>query len=222
MVQIQQWLATGRARGDVSRKTARGTGPEPLPAVGSGENGNGSAREAALLQAGQAGDRAALEQLLAPHRRPLLALCQGILAHAEDAEDAAQETFLRVLRALSSFRGDASFRSWLFRIAVNVCLKRKSRHRPTEAWDDQHPGAALDSASPEAIALRHLRVMEALQALPPRHRAILLLKEREGWSVAEIAAVMGWSPIRVKNELSKARRTLVEWRQREAGEGDEQ
>jgi RNA polymerase sigma-70 factor (ECF subfamily) len=183
-------------------------------------NEESSAAETALLRAGQAGDLNALEQLLAPHKRPLFVLCHGILGHADDAEDAAQEAFLRALRALPGFRGDAAFRTWLFRIAVNLCLNWK-RDRPlTEAWDEERDGISPNSASPEVMALRHLRIMEALQILPRRHRVILLLKEREGWSVGEIATAMRWNPIRVKNELSKARRMLVAWRQ-ETGEGDE-
>jgi RNA polymerase sigma-70 factor (ECF subfamily) len=180
----------------------------------------GPAVEAELLRAGKAGDRAALEQLLALHKRSLLALCHGILDHADDAEDAAQETFLRALRALPGFRGDAAFRTWLFRIAVNVCLRSKAARHPAERWDEEQAGAPLETASPEAIALRRLRVLEALQALPRRHRALLLLKVLEGWSVVEIGQALGWSPIRVQNELSRARRILLEWRQREADEGE--
>ena len=186
-----------------------------------GETEDGPAVESELLRAGKAGDRAALEQLLALHKRPLLALCHGILGHVDDAEDAAQETFLRALRALPGFRGDAAFRTWLFRIAVNVCLRSKAARHPTEPWDEERTGLLPDSASPEAIALRRLRVLEALHALPRRHRALLLLKVLEGWSVAEIGQALGWSPIRVQNELSRARRTLLEWRQREADEGEE-
>jgi DNA-directed RNA polymerase specialized sigma24 family protein len=88
-----------------------------------GEAAAEAAAEAALLRAGRAGDMAALEQLLGLHKRALVQFCHGILGHAEDAEDAAQETFLRVLDALPGFRGEAAFRTWLFRIAVNVCLR---------------------------------------------------------------------------------------------------
>jgi RNA polymerase sigma-70 factor (ECF subfamily) len=176
--------------------------------------------EAALLQAAQAGDHAALEALLAPYERPLLAFCHGILRHAEDAEDAAQETFLRALRALPRFRGDAAVRTWLFRIAVNTCLNWKRDRRSTEPWDDEYPGTPPDSPSPETIALHHLQVMEALDMLSLRHRVIFLLKVLEGWSVAEIGAAMGWNRIRVQNELAKARRTLAEWR-RTRDEGGE-
>ncbi len=179
--------------------------------------------EAALLAAGRAGDAAALEQLLAMHRRPLYALCRGMLGNADDAEDAMQETFLRALRALPGFRGEAAFRSWLFRIAFNVCLKWKAARPATALWDEeQAPPSAAAAASPEAQALQQLRIIEALAALLPRHRAIILLKELEGWSVAEIATAMAWNEKRVNNELYKARRTLVEWRRRDAGEGEGQ
>jgi DNA-directed RNA polymerase specialized sigma24 family protein len=63
--------------------------------------------------------------------------------------------------------------------------------------------------------------MEALDSLPPHRRAVFLLKEWEGWSVAEIAVAMRWNPIRVKNELSKARHALADWRRRNALEGEE-
>jgi RNA polymerase sigma-70 factor (ECF subfamily) len=193
--------------------------------VGSGEI-EGPAAEAALLRAGQAGDPAALERLLALHKRSLYALCHGILGHPDDAEDAVQETFLRALRALAGFRGEASFRTWLCRIALHLCLRWKASRHPIAPWDDVQSFATPESASPEAIALRHLRLTEALQSLQPRHRAILLLKEREGWSVTEIAAALRCNEKRVENELSKARRALVEWRRRDAvdgplpGEGD--
>lgn len=189
-------------------------------AVGRRETDGETAAEAALLREGLAGDHAALERLLALHKRSLYALCLGILGNAEDAEDAVQETFLRALRALPEFRGHASFGTWICRIALHLCLRWKTSRRPTAAWDDARSPATPEDASPEAVALRQLQIAEALRALQPRHRAILLLKEREGWSVAEIASALGWKEKRVENELSKARRALVEWRRQEMGEGD--
>jgi RNA polymerase sigma-70 factor (ECF subfamily) len=177
--------------------------------------------ELALVRAGLAGDRSALERLLGPYRRGLLALCYGVLGNTEDAEDAAQETCLRALRALSSFRGDASFRAWLFRIAVNTCLTWKRYRHTTEAWEEERDFVS-GGVSPEEAALSRLRLMEALGSLPKHQRAVLLLKEWEGCSTAEIARAMGWSETRAKNELYKARRGLIEWQRREAAEGDEQ
>jgi RNA polymerase sigma-70 factor, ECF subfamily len=185
-----------------------------------GEFDAGAGAETTLLHAGRAGDRGALDELLALHERPLLALCLGILGHTQDAEDAMQETFLRALRALPGFRGDAAFRTWLFRIAVNVCLGRRASPHRTVPLDEEQPIPAPGTASPELIALRKLRVQEALSRLLPRQRALLLLKEREGWSVAEIARALRWSERQVRYELSKARLTLAEWR-RETEEGDE-
>jgi RNA polymerase sigma-70 factor, ECF subfamily len=177
-----------------------------------------SATEWSLIQRALAGDRAALEELLGPHQPSLVGLCYGILGHAEDAEDAAQETFLRALRALSSFRGEAAFRSWLFRIAINLCSTRKRSQRWTEAWDEEASVRAVSALSPEAIALSRLQMSEALSHLLPRQRAILLLREWEGWSLAEIAEAMGWNEVRVRNELHKARRALIEARRREEEE----
>jgi RNA polymerase sigma-70 factor (ECF subfamily) len=187
----------------------------------------GRPAETDLLRAAQTGDRAAMDRLLALHERPLLVLCHGMLGHADDAEDAVQETFLRALHALPGFRGASSLRTWLFRIAVNVCLnwKRDRRHDPAELgagpWDAEGGGFSPITPSPEAIALQQLHIVEALGELPPRLRVVFLLKVLEGWSVAEIAVAMRWNPIRVQNELAKARRVLAEWRRRDAEEGAE-
>jgi RNA polymerase sigma-70 factor (ECF subfamily) len=183
--------------------------------------GEETAAEADLLRAGRTGDQTALARLLAPYRQPLYALCRGMLGAVDDAEEAVQETFLRALRALPGFRGEASVRTWLFRIAVNVCLEWRRARRPVASWDEAGASLASQTPSPESTALCHLRVMEALRALPPRHRAILLLKELEGWSAAEIAAALRVSEHRIRNELSRARRTLADWRQRDAT-GEEQ
>jgi RNA polymerase sigma-70 factor (ECF subfamily) len=216
-VSVQQGMMIGVSSGGAA--TERFPWSSPERALGSGEGEEGSAAEAALLRAGQAGDRAALERLVARHKRPLFGLCYGILGHAEDAEDAVQETFLRALRGLPGFRADAAFRTWLYRIAVNVCLNWKRDRRPTE-WLDEQRRAAADAPSPETIALRQLQVREALRALLPRHRAILLLREREGWSLDEIGAALRWSRKRVERELSLARHALAAWRQ-QTREGDE-
>jgi RNA polymerase sigma-70 factor (ECF subfamily) len=184
-----------------------------------GEVQRGPATDAALLQAGRSGDRAALERLVAQYKQPLFGLCYSLLGHAEDAEDAVQETFLRALRALPRFRGDAAFRTWLFRIAVNLCRNWQRDRRPTQPWDETHPIPLSDVDSAETLALRHLQVQESLNALRPDRRAVFLLKEREGWSMAEIGAALGWNEKRVENELYRARRALVAWRRRCEGEG---
>jgi RNA polymerase sigma-70 factor (ECF subfamily) len=178
------------------------------------------AEEDALLRAAQAGDQAAQEQLLAPHERRLYLLCRGMLGNAQDAEDAVQETYLRAMQALPRFRADAPIRTWLFRIAVNVCLETKRSRRLAEPLALGHLDIPDDADSPEEIVLRQMRVVEALDTLLPRHRALLLMKVLEGWSVEEIALALKWKADRVRNELSRARRALAEWRQREDEGGE--
>jgi RNA polymerase sigma-70 factor (ECF subfamily) len=188
---------------------------------GSGEApARGEPAEEVIVRAAQAGARVALEQLVARHKGPLYVLCRGVLGSAEDAEDAVQETFLRAFRSLDRFRGGSAFRTWLYRIALNVCLRWKSSRPPTEPWNEDGSPCPDLGPSPESIALRHLRVAEALRSLLPRHRALLLLREFEGWSVPEIAEALGWKEKRVRNELYKARLALAEWRRRDA-EGDD-
>src|SRR6185295_16956635 len=121
----------------------------------------------------------ALERLLRLHEEPLYALCLGILAHPEDAEDAVQETFLRVLRTVAGFRGGSSVRTWMTRIAVNVCLDRKRARRPTASLEEEALGSTFTAASPEAQVLQAAQIAEALATLPPRQRSMLLLKEIE-------------------------------------------
>jgi RNA polymerase sigma-70 factor (ECF subfamily) len=185
-----------------------------------GERGGPATGEARLVRAGQAGDRAALDELLARHERRVLALCHGILGHAEDAEDAAQETFYRALRALPRFRLDASFHTWILRIAVNVSLNWKRSRHPAAPWEEEELTPA-SGASPEEIVLLRLQVREALRGLPPHRRAVLLLREQQGWSVEEIGAALKWNTKRVHNELFKARRALTEWQARNDPEGAE-
>lgn len=184
----------------------------PIPGTDVAAN----AEEIRLLQAARSGSVAALEQLLARHEPGLLALCRGVLNQAEDAEDAVQETFLRALRALPTFRGEAGLRTWLFRIALNVCLERKRGRAARPATVPlQDVSFAAASPSPEGSTLRHLRIAEALATLEPRHRAVLLLKEWEGWSAPEIARALGCSPRRVYHELTLAHRALADWRARQ-------
>jgi RNA polymerase sigma-70 factor, ECF subfamily len=173
----------------------------------------GAPADAALVARVKAGDREAASRLLAPHERAVHLLCLSMTGSREEAEDACQETFLRALRSISQFRADSAFRTWLFRIAVNVCLEWRRRARPVEpisrAVEERYT-----APSPEGLVVANLELLDALSSLLPRHRAIWVLKEAEGWSLDEIGAAMGWNRKRVQNELFKARRSLAEWRDR--------
>lgn len=176
--------------------------------------------EQALLEAIQSGEAAALERLLALHEASLFTLCWGILGQAEDAEDAVQETFLKALKTIRHFRGDASVKTWLTRIAVNVCLDWKRNRKPADALNEETLRSNFTYASPEANVLQEQGILEALSTLLPRHRTVLLLKEREGWTVAEIASAFRCTQRRIYHELAIAHRMLTEWRTRREQEGE--
>lgn len=154
------------------------------------------------------GDEEALRCLFARHHRYVWLLCNGMLAHRQDAEDAAQEALIRALKNLRRFRGDSTFRTWLHRIAVNVCLdllRRRARtpEQPGPPLLEEHPSRAGD------VSLA-LRVREALASLPPNYRAVLVMREVEGFSYAEIADALECSTEDVKNWLHRGRRLFRE------------
>ena len=172
--------------------------------------------ETERLAAAKAGDRGALERLLSEYEGPLYALCRGMLDRCDDAEDAVQETFLRAIRNIRKFQGKAQLRTWLHRIAVNICLDVRRRHRP--AVELATAAERPDQRCLEKDVIHRIRVEKALQSLPPRRRAIFLLKELEGWSGAEIGQIMGCRESLVYYELKEAVRALAKWRS--ANEGD--
>jgi RNA polymerase sigma-70 factor, ECF subfamily len=172
---------------------------------------------------------------LEAHRAALTGHCYRMLGSAFDAEDAVQDTMVRAWRSLDRFDGRASMRTWLYRIATNVCLDilsdRARRVRPMEErevgsvddslearprrhWLEPIPDArALPTdANPfELTALRQstrLAFVAALQHLPPRQRAALLLTEVLGWSAAEVAECLDMSVAAVNSALQRARSTL--------------
>jgi len=173
---------------------------------------------------------------LEAHRSALIGHCYRMLGSPTDAEDAVQETMVRAWRSLDRFEGRASLRTWLYRIATNVCLdalsNRTRRARPIEEgaagtigdplvtrprthWLEPVPdGRALpaDGDPFELASLRQsirLAFVAALQHLPPRQRAALLLTEVLGWSSAEVAAGLETSVAAINSALQRARATLA-------------
>ena len=172
-----------------------------------------------------------------PYRRELLAHCYRMLGSVDDAEDAVQETHLRAWRSHGTFAGRSSLRAWLYRIATNACLTalEKSRRRalpsglaspgaessaPTTladldvAWLQPIPDALVTtpSADPAAIAATResvrLALVAGLQFLPPRQRAVLILREVLNFPATEVAAMLDTSTAAVKSTLQRARARL--------------
>jgi RNA polymerase sigma-70 factor (ECF subfamily) len=151
------------------------------------------------------------EAVMRTHERRVLGLALRLTGNLDDAQDAAQEVFLRLHRNLGSLEADA-IAPWLRRVTVNVCLDARRRNsRAAVAIDRDHPSQA---PGPEVEAERGRR-REALQAalgrLGEKERAALVLRDLEGLSTAEVAAALGSSEATVRVQISKARLKLREW-----------
>jgi RNA polymerase sigma-70 factor (TIGR02960 family) len=190
--------------------------------------------EATLARA-RAGDDEAFRELTEPHRRELQRHCYRIVGSIQDAEDLVQETLLSAWRSLQSFEGRASVRAWLYRIATNRCLdalRARSRSprdlppmdeplEPTRRiepiWLEPYPDVLLEgipdrAQGPEARYEEReaieLAFIVALQHLPPRQRAALVLRDVLGFSNAEVAQMLGTGEASVKSALQRARAAL--------------
>jgi RNA polymerase sigma-70 factor (TIGR02960 family) len=179
----------------------------------------GAQRDAGELAAAAAGgDESAFAALAGRHRRELHVHCYRMLASFDDAEDAVQETLLRAWRNRSGLAA-GQHRAWLYRIATNVCLDGlRARSRQARAmqsyadlpWLQPYPDQLLDEVEqPEHLAVRRetieLTFLAALQALPPRQRAALLIRDVLGWPAAETAALLETSVPAANSALQRAR-----------------
>jgi RNA polymerase sigma-70 factor, ECF subfamily len=150
----------------------------------------------------------------ASHRAELTAYCRRMLGSAFDAEDAVQETLLRAWRGSDGFEGRAPLRTWLYRIATNVCFDAIRRSALGAVPVDEWPELAADcpDADPaeRAISRENLRLalIAAMQTLPPRQRAVLLLHHVLCWRAAEVAELLGTTVAAVNSALQRARATL--------------
>ncbi len=191
--------------------------------------------EQALVLAAKAGDEAAFRALVEPVSRELSAYAYRMLGGYQDAEDALQETRLKAWRHLGSYEPTASFRAWVYRIATNACLDmlRQRQRRvlpqdvgpptlpgpPTTArredilWLEPYPDALLPrAASPEETLRLHesvrLAFVRAIQVLPPRQRAALILHDVLDFAVSDVATMLGTTGAAINSALQRARASL--------------
>ena len=177
-------------------------------------------QELTIIRRVQHGDIDAFELLVAAYEKNVFNVALQMVGNREDAQDMAQEAFLKAYNSLDSFRGDSKFSSWLYRIVSNVCLdfKRRQSRRPSSSLtveDDEGETLELDiadeSQSPEALLERKLTreaVRRGLQKLPDEQRQILLLREIQGMSYEEIGEAMGLEEGTVKSRIFRARKKL--------------
>jgi RNA polymerase sigma-70 factor (TIGR02960 family) len=190
-----------------------------------------------LITRARAGDGDAFRELTEPHRRELLVHCYRMLGSFQDAEDALQDTLLAAWQGLEGFEGRASIRTWLYRIATNRCLNalRSASRRPAQEWDvpeveppeptrlgeivwlQPFPDALLEGAidvplGPEAQYERteaiSLAFVTALQVLPPRQLAVLILRDVLGYHANEVADMLDSTVESVNSALKRARASL--------------
>ena len=178
-------------------------------------------QELAVIRKVQDGDVNAFEDLVAAYEKNVYNLALRMTGSPEDAEDMAQEAFLKAYNSLPSFRGDSKFSVWLYRIVSNVCLDflRKKNKRGAVSLsvvDDDGEDTQLDlpdvSQSPEEVLEKKLTreaVRRGLAALPPDARQILLLREIQGLSYEEIGDALGLESGTVKSRIFRARKKLV-------------
>jgi len=186
-----------------------------------------AADERQLIRRAKKGDKVAFEVLVQRHQHRVFAVARGILKRQEDVEDIAQQVFVKAYFSLKRFDQRAAFSTWLYKITVNECwdLLRKRKARPliyeadfseeqsrqfsaTEQRSDSGPDTS------ERLAMRQ-RLDNMLDQLDERDRAMLVLKEVEGFSVEEIAETLSLNANTVKVRLFRARRRIVEYARRE-------
>ncbi len=165
--------------------------------------------------------------IVEPHRRELQLHCYRMLGSFEESEDLTQETFLRAWRKRDQYAERASVRAWLYRIATNACLDalEKRPRQPTPEgeveWLQPYPDELLASSPDEEIVEREtieLAFMVAIQFLPPRPRAVLILRDVLGWRARDTAELLDTSVAAVNSALQRARATLKEHLPAERGE----
>ena len=141
------------------------------------------------------GDDDAYTRLVEQYSRKVFALCYRILRHEEDAKDMAQEVFVRIYSKRRSFRGQSSVYTWIYRIAVNMCLSHLKRRKAAAVpLEDVEPMlAAKDEAGPDQSGELRVLVGEALESLPPKQRAVFSMRFYDKMAFKEIAEAMGTS-----------------------------
>lgn len=175
-----------------------------------------------LIKKAQKGEVEAFEQLIRDYEKRILNYCFRMLGNLSDAEDAAQEVFVKIFRFIGSFNGQSSFSTWLYRIASNVCLDllRKAKRRPQDTVsihqendDGEEYSIAIEDTEPNPYERAQLSeaqqaLKKALEQLSDEHRQVVILRDIEGLSYEEIAEAMGTAPGTVKSRLNRARQML--------------
>jgi RNA polymerase sigma-70 factor (ECF subfamily) len=196
----------------VNRDNSTMLGVSVIDGLGAGAAEGARADEAALVDAVRRGAPGSREAIYHRYKRRVFALALRIVG-ALDAEEVAQEAFIRVFRGLPKFRGDAALGTWIYRLAVNAALSHRAR-RANAPMADSEDGASAErvvGVTPEArdLALRK-QLERALAALPVGYRTVIVLHDVEGLEHEEVASILGCHVGTSKSQLHKARGRLRE------------
>jgi len=178
--------------------------------------------EQELLLRCKEGDIASFEQLIENYQDKILNYCYRMLGNRSDAEDATQEVFVKVFRFISSFTGQSSFSTWLYKVASNVCMDFLRKHKRS---DRQTVSLNQTNAEGEEFVLNiedetyapyqavqqteaHRALHNALNQMKPEHRSVIVLREIEGLSYEEIARITGAAEGTIKSRINRARQIL--------------
>jgi RNA polymerase sigma-70 factor (ECF subfamily) len=179
-----------------------------------------------LIKLSIAGDRGAFNKLIILHKRTVFNLCYRLLGDYDDADDCAQEVFIKVNRSLKSYRFESKFSTWLYRVTVNTC---KNKFRSLEyrlrskkvtidtvtTMDENEKQVEIEDtrSSPATELFRKeidCLIQKAVNTLPPKQKLVVVLRDMEGRSYEEIVGITGFKLGTVKSKLSRARRQLRE------------
>ena len=163
---------------------------------------------AGVIERARNGDLGAFEEIVRLHERQVLATALRLLGHLEDAQDAAQEVFLKLFRNLSRLEDVREVRAWLYRVTVNVChdLRRNRRSWPTEELSGLETAATQSDPEQELqFEERKRTISRALTRLPEKERAAIVLRDVEGLSTREVAGILGSSETTVRSQICSAR-----------------
>ena len=167
---------------------------------------------ASLVKQAKAGDLAAFEQIVVAHQRQVYLTALRLLGRSEDAQDAAQEVFLRLYKNLARLHDDgAGLGPWLYRVTVNASrdlARERLRHSGPEPDENTRGPAALDPQEEATLAQQRSMAAAALAELPEKERAAVVLRDIEGLSTREVARILGSAEVTVRTQISRARRKM--------------